>query len=242
MQTVLVPLLLANGPSTLTLEGGTHNPWAPPFDFIDRVLLPIVNRLGGNVTASLDRRGFYPAGGGRFVASLQPVTRLARLELLDRGEIRERKATVLLANLPRHIAERELARTMTSLNWTDDCGSIEVINDAAGPGNVILIETRAEHATEICAGFGDLNTTAEGVAERAAKEMRRYLSAGVPVGLHLADQLMPILALGAGGSYRTLSMSRHALTNVDVIRQFADVSIEMTKETRDVVRVDVERR
>jgi RNA 3'-terminal phosphate cyclase (ATP) len=72
--------------------------------------------------------------------------------------------------------------------------------------------------------------------------MRRYLSAGVPVGLHLADQLLPILALGSGGSYRTLAPSRHALTNVDVIRQFADVSIEVTKETRDVVRVDVERR
>jgi RNA 3'-terminal phosphate cyclase (ATP) len=242
MQTVLMPLLFAGGASALTLEGGTHNPWAPPFDFIDRVLLPIVNRLGGRVTAALERRGFYPAGGGRFTVTLQPAARLARLELLERGEIRERKATVILANLPRHIAERELERVTKLLNWTDGCGSIEAVDDASGPGNVVLVETIAEHATEICTGFGEMRTPAEGVAERAAKDMRRYLSAGVPVGLHLADQLMPILALGAGGSYRTLSLSRHALTNADVIRQFAGVSIETTNEARDVVRVDVEKR
>lgn len=242
LQAVLVPLLLARGTSTLTLEGGTHNPWAPPFDFLDRVFLPLVNRLGPRVEASLKRPGFYPAGGGRFTVTIEPVAALARLDLLERGEIAGRKVKVMIANLPRHIAERELATALKLLNWGDDCGAIDVVTGAPGPGNVLLVELVGEHVTEICTGFGEMRTPAEGVAEKAAKELRRYLAAGVPVGSHLADQLMPLLALGAGGSYRTLPLTRHASTNADVIRQFVDVGIDVTNEARDVVRVDIEQR
>lgn len=45
LQTILPPLLIANGPSRLVLEGGTHNPWAPTFDFLQRAFLPLVNRM-----------------------------------------------------------------------------------------------------------------------------------------------------------------------------------------------------
>jgi RNA 3'-terminal phosphate cyclase (ATP) len=65
LQTVLMPLLLADGPSRLVLEGGTHNMLAPPFEFIQRSFLPIVRRMGGQVEARLVRHGFYPRGGGR---------------------------------------------------------------------------------------------------------------------------------------------------------------------------------
>jgi RNA 3'-terminal phosphate cyclase (ATP) len=242
LQTVLAPLLLASGPSTLTLEGGTHNPWAPPFDFFDRVLAPLINRMGPGVTSSLTKHGFYPAGGGRFTVALRPCARLARLDVLERGEIVGRKASVMIANLPAHIAERELTTALRMLNWGSDAGSIDVITGAPGPGNIVMVETVAAHATEICTGFGEMRTTAEAVATQAATEMRRYLAAGVPVGLHLADQLMPLMALGAGGSYRTLALTRHATTNAGIIRQFVDVDITVTTESRDVVRVEIEKR
>jgi RNA 3'-terminal phosphate cyclase (ATP) len=239
LQTVLVPLLLASRASTLTLEGGTHNPWAPPFDFLDRVFLPLINTLGPSVTASLEKPGFYPAGGGRFTIAITPSPRLAPLTLLERGKVVTRTAKVLIANLPRHIAEREASTALHLLNWNDGTAVIDEIAGGAGPGNVLMIEVTSEHASEIVTGFGETGLLAEAVAERAAKEMRRYLSAGVPVGLHLADQLQPVLALGSGGSYRTLSLTRHALTNAEVIRQFVDVEIRTTPEDRDVVRVDV---
>jgi RNA 3'-terminal phosphate cyclase (ATP) len=174
--------------------------------------------------------------------AIDPAPRLARLDLLERGEIVERKVKVMIANLPRHIAERELATALKLLNWNDESGAIEVVTGAPGPGNVLLVELTSEHVTEICTGFGEMRTPAEGVAEKAAKELRRYLAAGVPVGTHLADQLMPLLALGAGGSYRTLPLTRHAQTNADVIRQFVEVGIDVTAETRDVARVDVGKR
>ena len=156
LQTVLAPLLLTSRPSTVTLEGGTHNPWAPPFDFLDRVVLPLVNRTGPNVRAVLNRPGFYPAGGGLFTVTVQPRAAMARLDLLERGEIRGRRVKVMLANLPKHIAERELMTTLRFLNWPDECGSIEEVSDGSGPGNVLIVEVEAEHATQICTGFGEM--------------------------------------------------------------------------------------
>ena len=79
------------------------------------------------------------------------------------------------------------------------------------------------------------------MADRPAKEARRYVAAGVPVGCHLADQLLPILALGDGGTFATLPLSRHALTNAEVIREFVNCRVDVTNEGRDVVRVDVVR-
>jgi RNA 3'-terminal phosphate cyclase (ATP) len=241
LQTVLPPLLTADRESTLSLEGGTHNPSAPPFDFLQRVFLPFVNRLGPRVDATLLQPGFYPAGGGRFTVTIRPSPKLARVEWLTRGDIVQRRVRVLLAHLPRHIADREVATALRLLNWSADCGHVEVVNGSPGPGNVVFVEVESEHVAEICSGFGEAGTPAETVAERPAKEARRYVATGAPVGCHLADQLLPVLALGDGGSFRTLPLSRHAMTNADVIREFVDVRISTTDEGRDVVRVDVDR-
>src|SRR5512136_2571133 len=81
LQTVLPPLLVASGPSTLTLEGGTHNPFAPPFDFLARCFAPVVERMGPRIELKLHRPGFFPAGGGQFEAQITPVNRLKPIDL-----------------------------------------------------------------------------------------------------------------------------------------------------------------
>ena len=238
LQTVLPPLLLAGGPSTIAIEGGTHNPAAPPFDFIDRVFLPALERTGASVTRTLERAGFYPAGGGRLVARIQPVRALRELDLLDRGEIVARRLRVLIANLPQHIAEREVAVALKLLNWNADAASIERV-DAAGPGNVVLIEIESEHAREMCSAFGETGVLAEAVADKAVQQARRYLVAGVPIGCHLADQLLPIMALGGGGSFRTVAPTQHTRTNAEIVGMFTGATIAFAAEGRDVVRVEV---
>ena len=117
LQTVLPALLCAPQPSLLVLEGGTHNPMAPPFEFLERAYLPLVNRMGPRVQAELERAGFYPAGGGRIVVSIEPAARLTGFELLERGEIRRKEAMALVSRLPRHIGERELAEAARLAEW-----------------------------------------------------------------------------------------------------------------------------
>ncbi|MEQ1894293.1 MAG: RNA 3'-terminal phosphate cyclase, partial [Planctomycetota bacterium] len=83
LQTVLSPLLLADGPSTLLLEGGTHNPLAPPFEFVARAFAPLLARLGARLAFELVRPGFHPAGGGVLRAHITPPEPALPLELLE---------------------------------------------------------------------------------------------------------------------------------------------------------------
>jgi len=236
LQTVLPALLRASAPSRVTLEGGTHNPMAPPFEFLDRTFLPLLNRMGAKIEATLERPGFYPAGGGRFTVTIEPAPRLTGLEILERGEIRHRRGSVILANLPRHIAERELKHLAHSTGWAPDCFALRTV-DSAGPGNIVLLELESDALTEVFAGFGEVGVAAEAVADKAVQEMRHYLAAGVPVGEHLADQLILPLALAGSGAFATLPLSRHATTQIELIPRFLPVRIEVERTgDRCVVR------
>lgn len=117
LQTVLPALLRASGPSSITLEGGTDNPMAPPFDFLAQAYLPLVRRMGPAVSIALEARGFFPAGGGRFRVDITPGAQLARLDLLERGEVLRKRVTAIVANLPASVAMREIAAASALLGW-----------------------------------------------------------------------------------------------------------------------------
>jgi RNA 3'-terminal phosphate cyclase (ATP) len=231
LQTILPALMIASGPSKLLLEGGTHNPFAPPFDFFQKTFLPIVNRMGPKVAATLERPGFYPVGGGRFSVTIEPVERLTRIDLLVRGEIRRKSARAVVARLPRHIAERELAVIQQKMGIAAKSLHAEEVVDAPGPGNVVTIEVESEHVTEVFTGFGQRGVRAEAVAYQAVRAAKRYLAADVPVGEYLADQLLLPLALVGGGSFRTLKPTSHTRTHVDVLAHFTDVQVSAERES-----------
>jgi RNA 3'-terminal phosphate cyclase (ATP) len=111
-QTVLPALMLTNGVSRVTLEGGTHNQMAPPFHFIEHAFLPQLERMGVMIDARLERFGFYPAGGGSFTANITPVSQgmtLAPINIESRGLLMDGFAESFFAGVPVHVAERELA-------------------------------------------------------------------------------------------------------------------------------------
>ncbi len=238
LQTVLPALLCAPGPSVLRLEGGTHNPWAPPFDFLAKAFLPLVNRMGPTVRAELVRPGFYPAGGGEFRVTITPAAAaLAPVELLKRGKTKRVRATAMVASLPRHIAERELRVVADKLGLKSKDLFVDEVSGSRGPGNVVTIEVECEHLTEVFTGFGERQTRAETVADKAAQQARRYLAKDAAVGEYLTDQLIIPLALAGSGAFRTLGLSRHAQTNIEVIEKFLDVKFEVDPEPACVVRV-----
>jgi RNA 3'-terminal phosphate cyclase (ATP) len=225
LQAVLPTMLTAPGSSTIHLEGGTHNPFAPPFDFLRLCFAPMIERMGAQLRLELERPGFYPAGGGLLHARIEPPERLRGFELLERGELLERRVTASVAGLPESIADRELETARRELGWDRSCFDLELIESSRGPGNVLTIEMRSEHVTEVVTGFGMRGTRAETVAIRAARAASRYLSSGAPVGPNLADQLMLPLALAGEGRYRTLEPTAHARTNAAVIRHFLETDL-----------------
>lgn len=206
---------------TSSPQGGTAAPSPPACCQSVR----ISNALGPKVSVKLERHGFYPAGGGRIFARIDPAPRLRALRLLERGAVRECRARALLAHLGEEIGRRELKVVASTLGWPGSSLRIERADNSLSPGNVLFLEVQSEHVTEVFAGFGERGVRAETVAEGAAAEARRYLDAGVPVGSHLADQLMVPLALAGEGAFRTLPLSGHAQTQRAIIRAFLDVEI-----------------
>lgn len=237
LQTVLWPLLLAPGSSRLIFEGGTHNPMAPPFEFIAEVFLPLLRRMGAHVDAQLLRHGFYPAGGGSFVVTVEGGHTLRPLELYERGQVLRRKARALLAHLPKSIGDRELRVVRNELGLERD--EVRVVDvDSAGPGNALLVWVEAEHSTELFCAFGERRISAEQVASRVVSEVRAHLEAGAPVGPHLADQLLIPLALVGRGGYQSYALTQHTLTNMEILGRFLPVRFTVEDQGNGRSRVE----
>ena len=239
LQTLLPALLTAPAPSHLTLLGGTHNPLAPTFEFLDYVYLPLLRRMGARVTARLDRAGFYPVGGGSMTVEIEPVAQLQPLTLLERGKIQSLTAHALLAHLPEHIAQRELQVLQTELQLDRSKLHTHLLDNAQGQGNALLLVIESEHCNEVISGFGRRGLRAEKVAQQVVDDVRRYLDAAVPVGQHLADQLILLLVLAGGGSYRTMEPDSHTRTNIDAISAFTEADIRCEREDSKRWRVAV---
>lgn len=219
-QTVLMPLLLAGGPSRLVLEGGTHNMLAPPFDFMARAFAPVLRRMGAGIELRLVRHGFYPRGGGRIEVDINPGA-LAPIDCLDRGALKSVSATALIAALPFDIADRELQTARQLLpHWPEEAFAVRQLPDEMGPGNALLLAAEFEQVTEVVTGFGRLGHSAESLAKTAAQRMAGFLASTAFAGPYLADQLLLPFALAGGGRFTTVKPSQHSRTAADIIALF----------------------
>ena len=223
LQTLLPALLHAEAESTLRIEGGTHNPMAPPFDFIEHCYLPVIQSLGAKTEVKLERAGFMQAGGGVISAEVRPIKKWKKLKLTERGALHESFGRVLHAHLHRDIAEREIATATHLLEWPVGQIGLRYANDSTGPGNAILLGARFENVCEISSGIAQQGRSAEAVATGAAKGLSSYLASEAPVGVHLADQLLLPMALAGDGVFHTLAISNHTQTNMALIEQFLPV-------------------
>ena len=242
-QTVLPALMLAEGPSKIIVEGGTHNPMAPCYDYLERVYFPQVQKMGPQINANLKAYGFYPAGGGKIEITIAPVERLNGLELVGEFGKYSPKVTAIVSSLPAHIGEREVDTIRRKMGWSQKCTEVIEVKKPKGPGNAVLIELIGKNVTEIFFALGERGVRAEQVAKNALKETKRFLACNVPVGEHLADQLLLPMGLaaehGATSQFKTVPLSDHSQTHKDLLKMFLDVSIESEETGESQVLVTV---
>lgn len=238
LQTILWPLLLAEGPSRLAVEGGTHNPAAPSFEFLARAFAPRLAQLGAPLDLQLDRAGYYPAGGGQVTATIAGGATLRPCTFLTRGEVTQLHAHAIVSELPPRIADRELQVAKTELGLRRPALQREV-RPSSGPGNVFQLYASGEWGSEVFTGFGVHGVRAEQVAKRTCEDFERWRDAEVPIGLHLADQLLIPMALAGGGSFTTLSPSLHTQTNALIVERFTGHKVRFDELGPDRVRVEV---
>ena len=232
LQTLWPALMLADAPSRLKLAGGTHNPMAPPFHFVERCYAPLLRRLGAGSELALRRLGFYPAGGGEIDVTIHPAADTLRpFDLLERGDRVEAFAECLAPALPGAVARRELDALARALAWTPEQLRVPVVRQNEGPGNALMVTLSHANVCELFTQFGEKGVTSEQVAQALAREVRDYESSTAALGPHLADQWALPLALavwrrGGEAAYTCTELTDHATTNFAMITRFLPVRFE----------------
>jgi len=228
LQTLLPALWSADAPSEVLVSGGTHNPMAPPFDFLQRAWLPLLARMGIRVSIELLRHGFHPAGGGEVRAIVRPSAP-APIDLESPGEAVDAKATAIVAAVPRSVAERELAAVQKAYEYAQT--EIRQLPDREGPGNALNLQLQYSELSEVFCSFGERRKSAEAVAQDVVRAARAWERSRAAVGEHLADQLVLPMALAGAGSFTTIAPSSHLRSNIEVIEQFLPVKFELVALT-----------
>lgn len=246
LQTVLPALMLANGPSRVELLGGTHNPMAPPFDFLERAFAPLVRRLGVGLELELKRRGFFPAGGGELVAHITPAAQpLVPVDVMERGPLQNAWADALAPGISRGVAVRELQALGQRMGWTEEAGQLRhpPTRQNEGPGNALIATLEHAHITEVFCQLGERSLAAEQVAKRLVDDVRAYQRSAGALGPHLADQWMLPLALavwrsGQAARYTCSEVTQHTATNAQTIALGLPVRVQITPAER-AMRIDI---
>lgn len=240
LQAVLPALARLDRPSKLQLRGGTHTRRAPTADFVARTLAPRYAAMGAQVEVELVRPGFEPSGGGEVVVRVTPSGGLGRYEALALGRSRVAAVHAMVADLPESIATREIDLILKTLSLPRDRG--HVVRSEGGPGNAVSIDVETSAGVEVFTALGRIGLPAERVARNAIRDARTFVRAGVPIGPHLADQLLVPMALGVGGAFDTVLPTSHATTQARLIESFLpETSITFVEESRGRWRCTVTR-
>ena len=233
-QTLLLPLAFAPGQSRLTIRGGTHVAWSPPFHYLQHVYLPTLARMGVEASVEIERWGWFPIGGGEMAASVRGrrESHLSGLDLVERGELKRLWGISATSNLPAHVGQRQKKRTEETLRKRGFDPQIEIVDaPSPGTGTVVFLAAEYEHAVAGLSSLGERGKPAEKVAEEACREFIAHHQSGACLDQHLADQLILPLALSPGPSaFTTCEITQHLLTNVWVVEQFLDVRFEIEGE------------
>jgi len=234
---VLPALLFAPQGSEVTITGGTHVEFSPPFHYLDKVFLPGLRKLGGRVELELVRWGFYPKGGGEIRARVNPCRGLQGLQLAERGQLQSLQLTACSsANLPEHIARREIAHVKMRLDkHTGRLGAKALACQAFSPGNFVFLEADYEHAAAGFSGLGRPGKPAEEVAEDVCRAFLDFEKSAATVDRHLADQIILYAALAHGESwFWAEKVTSHLATNIAIIRKFLPGCIDFDMSTGQI--------
>ena len=226
LQTLLPALWHANETSTLRLTGGTHNPLAPCFDFIERVYLPQVKKFGASASIKLTEIGFAPAGGGIVECKIFPLSNgFEQTTIEERGKLLSEKLICISRQINDSIAERIFASVQE--NWPCADTTIQKRPEGTGQGLVCLAQAEFENGLHMTVGCAERGISAEKLGQRMGRTMKTHLDTQALIGRHLADQLLLPMALAGEGRILTTAPDDHVPTNISVIEKFLPVNFEI---------------
>ncbi len=227
LQTVLLPCLFAEGDVELKIKGGTDVKFAPPIDYVKNVLAAVLRKMGAKVDIEVLKRGYYPRGGGVVKVFIKPIKELKPIELLKRGKLIGIEGVAHSLNLPCHIVEREAISASRILEKNGFKADIKLEckrNFSQGTG--ITLWAKYENTVLGSSSLGEKGKRAEIVGEEAAKNLLEEIKSSATVDVHLADQLIPFVAIAGGKSvYTVRELTNHLKTNIFIVEKILEKKI-----------------
>jgi len=226
LQTLLPTCLFTGQLVELVIRGGTDVKWSPPVDYLKHVFLPLVGKMGVRAEIEIQRRGYYPKGGGIVKAITRPIVHLRALNLLEMGAVTGIKGIAYSSNLPCHIVKRMAMAAKNKLNYP--C-SIELeCGKGFSTGTGIVLWTIGEDSVLGSSSLGEIGKRAEKVGEEAATQLISELQTNAPIDSHMSDQLIPYLALAEGTSrIRVAELTNHLTTNIYVVEKILGLKFKI---------------
>jgi RNA 3'-terminal phosphate cyclase (ATP) len=246
LQTLHLPLALRSSHSTqLVLTGGTFNPKAPAFPFLDLTWRAYLAAFGMPLATTMLATGFYPRGGGRVEAQIEPATPRPFV-CVERGTRKRLFGTAGVANLRDDIARRMRTRALERLKEHGVSAEIDLVRWPS-PGQGAAISLTVEHEAAIPAtfvGLGELGKPSEVVADEAVDQLLAFEAVeNAAVDPHSADQILVPLVFAPGRSEFTVSeVTEHLRTNAETIGAFLNrrITIDEPVDTDLPGRVVIE--
>ncbi|MFX1473856.1 MAG: RNA 3'-terminal phosphate cyclase [Promethearchaeota archaeon] len=245
LQTLMLVTHFCSNLSLIRLSGGTNVAWSPPIDYLQHVLLPRLKQMGYSGKIEVERRGYYPKGGGSVQASLHPQNYLRAINLSRVETKSEIQGVSHCGSLPQHVAERQAraaVQTLKEAGYRCEKVAIEHNPHTLCPGSGISLWTTGD-ACRLAGSdaLGRPGLKAEVVGRKAAQTLIKELESGAPVDKHQADMLVPYMALAQGTSSVFISeLTQHTVTNVYVVEQFIETKFSVIGEVGKPAQIKVE--
>jgi len=246
LQSILPVLSIAYQSSSINLTGGTDVPFAPPFDYFANVFAPALARLGPFVAANIERRGFYPKGGGQMQVNIQPSEAIRSFSWTERGAVKRICGVAYSQGLADYIVDRmrdAAAHTLTSSGYAEIDIEIEVTGKGPSEGCGIVLWTECDNGQCLAgSALGRRGKRAEEVGRDAAHALNREIDSSAAVGTHLGDQLMVWMAMAAGPSEITVpQITDHIRTAAHVAEGLAGARFTLEEATPSRVKCELGR-
>jgi len=236
IMTVLPICLFAEDTVNLHIsKGGTDVSHSPTINYMRYVFLPVLRRMGVNASITVHRYGYYPKGMGEVTLTVEPCKELKPLLMEEFGALKSVKGVSVCTFLAdRRVAERQAEAANNYLRGKGLAADIQVVNDRSNPlqkGSSIVLWAETDRGAVLGAdAIGELRKTSEAVGVKAAEKLYMEVDSRATVDVHLADMLIPYVALAKGKSaYYTRELSDHLETNIWLAETLLGVKFKVEK-------------
>jgi RNA 3'-terminal phosphate cyclase (ATP) len=228
--------VIAKNPVRLHVtKGGTDTSHAPTINYLRNVFLPALKQMGLEAFIVVNKYGYYPKGMGEATLTVKPPDTLQPIRLNSFGKLKTVKGVSVCTFLAdRQVAERQAKAARTFLREKGYATDIEVVNDQSNPfqkGSSIALWAETDTGAAVGAdAIGELKKTSEAVGREAAEKLHTELAAKPTVDVHLADMLIPYMALAKGtSSFLAREVSEHLETNIWLTEKMLKVRFNIQK-------------